>query len=277
MIDKYPDAFMKDDCDPHISKFFPSKQFTEKELKYPSESLIFSLMSWGKLKQAYDTLLKCKDEKIDVSEECKLALLDLLCINNSDDLKQKPLVQEEYYLRGLKRDVDSRGRAIFVSTWKKNSEAEALFNELSSKTAQAYCSLIKGMLKYNELENGKKLYEEMRQNNLIPDLSTMHLMISHISHEPDARNDNKIEMMMQKLREIREFGHAPNLRTFNTCLELIASLGMYQRGIPLSLDILKEDGIARNRAEFGHIFEHFGDFLPEQGYRFEDRHSRTNH
>jgi hypothetical protein len=56
--------------------------------------------------------------EIDVSEECKLALLDLLCINNSDDLKQKPLVQEEYYLRGLKRDVDSRGRAIFVSTWK---------------------------------------------------------------------------------------------------------------------------------------------------------------
>ena len=80
----------------------------------------------------------------------------------------------------------------------------------------------------------------MRQNNLIPDLSTIHLMISHISHEPDARNDKKIEMMLQKLREIREFGHAPNLRTFNTCLELIASLGMYQRGIPLSLDILKE-------------------------------------
>ena len=39
----------------------------------------------------------------------------------------------------------------FQYTLRKNSEAEALFNELSSKTAQAYCSLIKGMLKVSDI------------------------------------------------------------------------------------------------------------------------------
>lgn len=55
---------------------------------------------------------------ITISEECKLALLDLMCIHNSDDLKPRPFPLEAYYMRGLRKEIDSRGRLILANTWK---------------------------------------------------------------------------------------------------------------------------------------------------------------
>ena len=81
----YPEGFMKNDCEPFVpvriiiekkatilkcniffvsyfcflpfESFFPEKQFTQEEMTYPSESLLFSLMSWGKFKKAYEVYL----------------------------------------------------------------------------------------------------------------------------------------------------------------------------------------------------------------------------
>jgi hypothetical protein len=46
----------------YLKKFFPPKFFTEEELKYPSEDLILSLISWGKFREAFNSYLKCKDQ-----------------------------------------------------------------------------------------------------------------------------------------------------------------------------------------------------------------------
>lgn len=97
-------------------------------------------MSWGKLKQAFEAMQKCKEQSnnilffvnlfiisikkiyllkdIEVSEECKLALLDLMCIHNSDDYKEQPLTHEAFYIRGLRKEFDTRGRPIIFNTWK---------------------------------------------------------------------------------------------------------------------------------------------------------------
>ena len=45
-----------------IKNFFPPKSFAEEELKYPSEDLIYSLISWGKFREAFNSYLKCKDQ-----------------------------------------------------------------------------------------------------------------------------------------------------------------------------------------------------------------------
>jgi hypothetical protein len=83
------------------------------------------------------------------------------------------------------------------------------------------------------------MYNELRKYQLVPDLNTMHAIIRQIS-KTSEQNDKKVEAMMEKLKEMHEYGITPTLQTFNIALELIASLGLYQRGIPLSLDILKE-------------------------------------
>jgi hypothetical protein len=62
MISKYPQAFYKQDCDPLVPAFFPKKTFTEEEIKYPSESLIYSYLDWGQVLDAFNTYLSCKDQ-----------------------------------------------------------------------------------------------------------------------------------------------------------------------------------------------------------------------
>jgi len=120
--------------------------FTEKELKYPSESLIYSLISWGKFKKAFEIYNNCKDQGIEVSEACKSILLDYLCIYNSQDLPTKGILEDEWYNRvqNLNTIYDTYNQS---SKWNKDQEAQLLFNELKEKTSSAYCSLIKGMAK----------------------------------------------------------------------------------------------------------------------------------
>lgn len=92
-------------------------------------------MNWGRFFQAYDTYLKCKDQSnqihnffnrekkfflidIEVSEECKQILLDLLCINNSGDMKEKLVVEEQWFTMGQIRDTESRPKFVPQNTWK---------------------------------------------------------------------------------------------------------------------------------------------------------------
>ncbi|RMZ97541.1 PTCD3 mitochondrial [Brachionus plicatilis] len=261
MIQKYPQAFMKDDCEPHVQSFFPEKEFTEQDLKYPSEDLIYSLMNWGKFFQAYDTYLKCKDQNIEVSEECKHILLDLLSINNSGDIKERVPIEEGWFVKGQTRDMESRPKFVPQNTWKKGAEAEQMFNELRSKTTQAYCSLIKGMAMYKDYQSACNMYDEMKHYNLVPDLNTINAMIKLIRMAPnEISSEKKIDLMMEKLNDIKNYEMMPNLKTFNSCFELIKSFNLFQNSVPLTLNLYKEMQnlkIEPSLATFSHIISIF--------------------
>lgn len=116
-----------------------------------------------------------------------------------------------------------------------------MFNELKSKSAQAYCSLIKGMAMFNEYQSACDMYKEMKHYNLVPDLNTINAMIKLIKIAPnEVTNEKKIDLMMEKLNEIKNYEMMPNLRTFNSCFELIKSFNLFQNSVPLTLDLYKE-------------------------------------
>lgn len=242
IIEKYPTGFMKDNCVPHIPKFFPEQAFTEEDLKYPNEDLIYSMLSWGKFRQAYDTYLKCKDLNIKVSEECKLTILDFLCVNNSKEEAKKMPLQEKWFSETNLNpwELEKLSKLNMQSRWKKNSEAEMMFNELTEKSAQAYCSLIKGMGKCYEEKLGLALFKEMREKGLTPDLSTYNEVIKLCKYEPKVSNQEKTDFIMQILNEIKNNGLRPNLATFNNCLATISGFGIDQNSIVFALNILKE-------------------------------------
>lgn len=80
----------------------------------------------------------------------------------------------------------------------------------------------------------------MKSHNLTPDLSTMNAMIALINQTPDLDYDKKLDLMMKRLKMMREDGIRPNLLTFNNCLAMLKSFGMDIRVVPVALDILKE-------------------------------------
>ena len=80
----------------------------------------------------------------------------------------------------------------------------------------------------------------MRENNLAPDLNTLNEMISLIRLDKNSSNDKKIELIMEKLLDMKNFGITPNLRTFNNCLRIISEFRVHQQSISFALNILKE-------------------------------------
>ena len=95
------------------------------------------------------------------------------------------------------------------------------------------------MAKYNLVEGASLLHNEMMKNNLIPDVSTYNQLILFVNTFNET-SDNKAEMIIERLKEMKNFGIKPNLSTFNNCLHVISKSGAFQKSIPLALDILKE-------------------------------------
>ena len=73
-------------------------------------------MSWGRVKQAFETYVKCKETGVEMSLACRLALLDFLCIYNSQDMNEKLPLNELWYARGDKKEAEER--RLVVNTWK---------------------------------------------------------------------------------------------------------------------------------------------------------------
>ena len=118
-----------------LKKFFPEQAFTEEDLKYPNEDLIYSMLSWGKFRQAYDTYLKCKDLNIKVSEECKLTILDFLCVNNSKEEAKKMPLQEKWFSETNLNpwELEKLSKLNMQSRWKyKRFDFSKNFNNITN-------------------------------------------------------------------------------------------------------------------------------------------------
>jgi hypothetical protein len=73
-------------------------------------------MNWGRFKQAFEVYVKCKEADIEISMACRIALLDFLCIYNSQDMNEKLPLNELWYARSDKKEAEER-RTV-VNTWK---------------------------------------------------------------------------------------------------------------------------------------------------------------
>lgn len=74
-------------------------------------------------------------------------LLDVLSIHNCNDFEMKQPLMEIWYTKNAYVRETEEVAETQSKLWKKNGEAELMFKELTEKSAQAYCSLIKGMIK----------------------------------------------------------------------------------------------------------------------------------
>jgi len=109
IIDRYSFAFFHDVAAPSIPSYFPNYKFNEKEFIEPDETTLYKLMNWNKILKAYEIYKKCLDNKVDISDACKYALFDLLCIYNSENPMDVLPPEEDWYRREL-NETNQSGR-----------------------------------------------------------------------------------------------------------------------------------------------------------------------
>ncbi|CAF0831678.1 unnamed protein product [Didymodactylos carnosus] len=236
IIDKYSYAFQNDVAQPSIPSFLPNYTFKETEFIEPDESTIYKLINWNKLIQAYEMYKKCRDDNIEISDTCKFALFDLLCIHNSQDPMQQLLPEEDWY----RREVNESG--VAKKTWKENGITEQFFEELkklSPNNNRVYNSIVCGMLKHLQCEKALEIIAEMKENNIKLNIVTYNWLLRSVSSIKENYNA-RWEYILDILNEMKTHGIRPNLKCFNSILYTLRRSPLSEHNPTLALSIVNE-------------------------------------
>ncbi|KAJ4431515.1 hypothetical protein ANN_20113, partial [Periplaneta americana] len=95
-----------------------------------------------------------------ISHSTKQSLLELLCFFNCEDTLPEDMIEERWFRHGVLRKDKHR------KTWKDNGLAEAIFRSFESPDSISYCTLLRGMTRYYQVDRAWHLYEEMKEKRI---------------------------------------------------------------------------------------------------------------
>ncbi|XP_063434545.1 small ribosomal subunit protein mS39-like isoform X1 [Mytilus trossulus] len=188
-----------------------------KKIKYDhfeaSETALIERIEMRSVKDAIDMYNEIQEKDLELSEETKISLLNLLAYYNSNDPPEEKTPEDLRYL------FEKRS---FNKTWKDNGPAVKVFNDLQEKTPEAYCAMIRGMTKYLEVEQAFQLFEEMREKGLQAevDVRTYNGLIDVMRQLP-ADQEEQWSIIVDLLHCMKESGVQPNVQTFQSCLHFL--------------------------------------------------------
>ena len=102
-----------------------------------------------------------------------------------------------------------------------------------------YNSFVNGLFKYNHIEKAMNILDEMKQNQILFNLTTYNSILratSFIKETYEAR----WQFIVDCLEEMKRNSIQPNLRTFNSILYTLRRSSVYERGPTLALAVLNE-------------------------------------
>lgn len=135
-----------------------------------------------------------------------------------------------------------------------------MFEELkltatSEQKFRLYNSFLSGLFKHNHVEKALNIYDEMKQNNILFDLTTYNYLLRSTSFIKESY-DTRWQFIVDCLKEMKENSIQPNLRTFNSILYTLRRCSLFERGPILALSILnemKQCGIKPSLGTWAHI------------------------
>ncbi|XP_078587814.1 small ribosomal subunit protein mS39-like [Branchiostoma floridae x Branchiostoma japonicum] len=263
-INRNPQYFQQEFAEPPIEAFLPkTSTFLIEE---PCEEALQERMSRKALKAATDMYFQIVDGGGTVSQDMTDDLLDLLCFHGSKDPVQEanllsPEEQEDSEepprRKGNVKGRMRRANEPAVHRWRDGDDADRLFNSLAEPSARNYCSLIKGLVKYEAADQAFRTYNDMQQKGLRADASTYNALIKSVKEVRD-RYEERWDLVQQLLNQMRLEKIRPTLQTFNATLRSIRFCGM--TGRKSCLDVLREMahlGIEPSLATYNHIMSIF--------------------
>ncbi|CAH1987692.1 unnamed protein product [Acanthoscelides obtectus] len=228
---EHADLFNHREADPVIKAFLPVVSFneqsdiTEDNLKQVIDDVLVS-----EAQLAYKLL---KDKGVDISEETRQALLELLCYTNDTDILSEEFIEERWFRQTTKSKEKQR------KIWKDNSLAEEIFISIENPTAETYSAMIQGMCKYFQVDKAWHLYEESQEKGLIltSDAYSSLLRVVNFLKESFEMKWALTEELLQKMNEAKV---KPNLTTLNSALHSVSTMGGGKNQKDLALKVLKE-------------------------------------
>lgn len=201
-------------AEPPIKAFQADLIITEKT--EVTEDLLKNMIQQHEVTDSITVFLLLEKNGVEVSQETKQQLLELVCFYNGDNTTSEEWIEERWFKQSM------TGRERNRKTWKDHDLAERLFQGFEVKTSAAYDAIIRGMCKYYQAEKAWHLFESALKENVALHLETYNAMIlaTNFLSERDAKWDKLNEL----LRTMNERQITPNLITLNNSLATVSSI-----------------------------------------------------
>lgn len=205
--DTNPDLFQQTLADPPCQVYYP--RLTLNADTTIDMNTLITLIQQLNVSDAITAYKKLKNTDTKVPSEVLHELLDLLCFFNAED----DVPEQNHFERSYVTDKH-------VSKWRNNGVAEEVFNNIKPPTARAYCTLIKGMYRHNQIERGGKYWQEMQNARLPADADTFHAVISNVFNRVKS-SESCWQDLQSLLTDMCRLGISPSLATLNSCLQAL--------------------------------------------------------
>ncbi|XP_058822135.1 small ribosomal subunit protein mS39 [Topomyia yanbarensis] len=223
--------FQHKEADPPVQAFFPTMIYTEESQVEATD--LQKLIENVDVKDAILVYSLLKKNNVEVSQEVKQSLLELLCFFNHEESLAEEYIEERWFRQG--GQVKGRQK----KSWKDFELAEQLFHEIDSKQSVHYCALIRGMAKYIQVEKAWALYQETIEKNILLDTNTFNSLIEISSYLKDSY-DTKWQLVCELLTAMKNQNLKPNIGTLNAVLQTITSIGGHNNPRNFALKTLSE-------------------------------------
>ncbi|XP_034104058.1 protein PTCD3 homolog, mitochondrial [Drosophila albomicans] len=229
--EEHRELFLHQEAQPPIEKFAPRMVYTE-ESEVDASSLQ-QIIAQGELTDAVLVFNLLEQKGIEVSDELKQSLLELVCFYNNQEPLPEDFLEERWF------SENSRRRERHGKTWKDGDLAEKLYAALEPKTPQPYAALIRGMAKYLQCERAYALLQEANEKRIQLDTNTYNSIIQIISFLKETA-DQRWQLCNDLMQQMAEQQLRPNLGTLNAALQCISSFGNFKLARSSALKILSE-------------------------------------
>ncbi|XP_034478061.1 protein PTCD3 homolog, mitochondrial [Drosophila innubila] len=229
--EEHRELFLHQEAQPAIEKFAPRMVYTE-ESEVDANSLQ-QIIAQGELADAVLVYNLLEQKGIEVSNELKQSLLELVCFYNNQEPLPEEFIEERWF------SEHNRRRERHGKTWKDGDLAEKLYAAIEPKTPQSYAALIRGMAKYLQCERAFALLQEANEKQLQLDTNTYNSIIQIISYLKETA-DQRWQLCNDLLRQMAEQQLSPNLGTLNAILQCISSFGNFKLARGSALKVLPE-------------------------------------
>ncbi|XP_036604438.1 pentatricopeptide repeat domain-containing protein 3, mitochondrial isoform X2 [Trichosurus vulpecula] len=236
IINTYPKFFEKDIAEPHIPCLTP--EYLDPQLEEVSEAALRERIRLHKVKASVDMFDQLLQAGTCVSLETTNSLLDLLCYYGDQEPpreEQPHQIDESEALEEAEEKPARKGSRQKVAvasqpriTWRANNNAERIFNLMPEKNAHSYCTMIRGMAKYQADEKAFRMYTDLLNSRLQADVHTFNALIE-ASFSTREKYEDKWNLILDLLRQMAEQKVKPNLQTFNAILRALRKMGSFGR------------------------------------------------
>ncbi|XP_078079691.1 small ribosomal subunit protein mS39 [Mustelus asterias] len=264
IVNTYPHLFQKDVAEPSIPCLLPEQ--LEPLINEVSVDALKERIRLRKVRASVDLHDQLLQAGTPVPLETTNTLLDLLCIYGDkeppreDQLEPREAEDEVEVTGDLQKRQRGRPRKasdLLSVTWRENNNAERIFNLMPERNEHSFCTMIRGMIKYGAYTKARNMYTDLLNNRMKANVHTFNALISAVPELKEMYNE-KVDLILELLKQMAEQKVQPNLLTFNSALKSLRKCGSMAKGLSLQImNEMKHLNIEPSLASFDHLLAIF--------------------